>query len=364
MRILVIVSGPAQGSGVRSAARSLDVVLESLGHEVGRLAVDTQPRRAGNRLNSENVRSVARDVRDTWRSVGRERPDLVWLHSLGYPLLPAARTVALLLALRFRRVVTVSHLHAYGLDEKALRDDRAGRFAVRLLCGLSGRVVVLHDRSAHAVQRLAPQGRIVVLPNIVDVPEEPVPLPRGDRFRLVFVGGLVRRKGVPELLDAMRLLDDSYELHLVGGPGEDGVAAAEELVAGASNLVATGRVVFEGELGDAGVRAQLRAADLFVLPSRSEGTPISLLEAMAEGRPVLVGEGGNMPEIVAQFRCGEVLRSVRAHEIARAIRLLANDPVGLTERGRRSHAAALREFSAAAIAPSMGQVLRCAQDRD
>lgn len=357
MRILVIVSGPAQGSGVRSAARALDAVLESLGHEVRRLVVDVRPRRAGNRLNWENVRSVAGDVGAVWRTVRRDRPDLVWLHSLGFPLLPAARTIALLLAVRIRRVPTVSHLHAYGLDERTLPYDGTGRLAIRLLCWLSGLVVVLHDRSAQAVRRLAPRDRIVVIPNIVEVPDEPTPLPRGDRFRLVFVGGLVRRKGVRELLGAMRLLGDSYELHLVGGAGEDGLIAAEELVAAAADLVATGRVVFEGELDDAGVRGQLRAANLFVLPSRAEGTPIALLEAMAEGRPVLVSDAGNMPEIVRRYCCGEVLLSLGAQHLADSIRQLAHDPAGLAEYGRRSHMAARSVFSAEALRRSIDNLL-------
>ncbi|MBW3630941.1 MAG: glycosyltransferase, partial [Gemmatimonadetes bacterium] len=66
----------------------------------------------------------------------------------------------------------------------------------------------------------------------------------------------------------------------------------------AGDLVATGRVGFAGELDASGVRAELRAAHLFVLPSEAEGMPIAMLEAMAEGRPVLVTDAGNMRSVV------------------------------------------------------------------
>lgn len=358
MRVLTIVSGPAQGSGVRTASAGVGSVLESLGHEQVTLCINTARRREGNRLNVENVSSAVRDVLHVAVAVRRHRPTIVWFHSLGFPMLPAVRTFVIVLTVRLCRVPVVTHLHAYGLDEGTLAPQRWTRCVIWAFGRLSARVVALHSASARAIGSVVPPERVSVLPNVVAVPATPTPLPGGDRKRLVFVGGIVRRKGVPQLLEAMRLLDGSYELHLVGGAGEDGPGATERLMDDAADLVASGRVVFEGELGDDGVRHQLRQSNLFVLPSDAEGTPVALLEAMAEGRPVLVTDVGDMAEIVRAAQCGRVLESREPSVLAAAISdLMSADFFARAASGARAHRAVARGYSPAAVGSAVRELL-------
>jgi len=105
------------------------------------------------------------------------------------------------------------------------------------------------------------------------------------------------------------------------------------------------------------VRDELRRAHLFVLPSRAEGMPLAMLEALAEGRAVLVSDAGNMAKVVRRHGCGVVLAAVDPDEIARALEELVHDSTGVAEMGRRAHTAAHAEFSTSALAGWVGQIL-------
>jgi glycosyltransferase involved in cell wall biosynthesis len=117
-------------------------------------------------------------------------------------------------------------------------------------------------------------------------------------FRLVTVGSLAQLyKGTDVLLQAVnRCVTIGLNVHLtVIGDGKHR-AELENLSA---SLGLTERVCFLGQIpaGEA-VRGQLDAADLFVLPSRTEGLPRAMIEAMARGLPCIGSTAGGIPELL------------------------------------------------------------------
>ena len=99
---------------------------------------------------------------------------------------------------------------------------------------------------------------------------------------------------------------------------------------------------------DAG--AFFTAADVCVLASTSEGLPISLLEAMAAGRPVVAAAPGAVPEIVAGGHCGFVVPIGSAEGFAEAILRLAGDPFLCASLGEAARVHYLRHFTAERMA--------------
>ncbi|HEX6160810.1 MAG TPA: glycosyltransferase family 4 protein, partial [Thermoanaerobaculia bacterium] len=101
---------------------------------------------------------------------------------------------------------------------------------------------------------------------------------------LLFVGRLSTPKGIPFLLEAVRMLGGPYKLVLAGasGSGADG-KKMDHLVSAAGP-----HVVHTGALPHAEIAALLRAAHAFVLPSLFEGLPLTMLEALACGTPAVV----------------------------------------------------------------------------
>jgi len=124
----------------------------------------------------------------------------------------------------------------------------------------------------------------------------------------------------------------------------DGALRAE-LEAEAQRLGIEERVVFAGAVED--VRPWLAAFDLFVLPSRSEGLPGALMEAMALGCPVIVSAVGGVPEVVGD--AGVLVEPGEVDGFATQIgRLLADREaaVALAEAGKVQ----VQEFSLASMA--------------
>jgi colanic acid/amylovoran biosynthesis glycosyltransferase len=160
------------------------------------------------------------------------------------------------------------------------------------------------------------------------------------RVRVLTVARLIPMKGIAELVDAVRTLDDDVELHIVGeGPDRANVEAH------AGN---DARIVLHGRLTPDEVAQQLARADLFVLNSREsdegaiEGFPISVMEAMAAGLPVVGTRHGGIAESVADGVTGVLVSERDTAALRDAIRSLVRDP----ERRRAMGDAARRAVEA------------------
>jgi glycosyltransferase involved in cell wall biosynthesis len=359
MKVLVVGTGGSIVSGISTAADQMARTLPGMGYTAERITTGVQMRRRANRLNFENVRAVLADAVAVARRARRGKADVVWIHTFGMPTLPAARALAIVLGARVAGRPAVVHFHAFGLEDFVARGGRPLRLVVRALGRLAGALVVVHEAAAEALGGIAVGAPVHVLCNWVAVPDRPPPLPPQPPLRLVFVGGLVRRKGARQLIEAMRALDDlPVDLRLVGGAAEDGQDALASLQGAAADLVASGRVSFAGERDAEGVRAELRAGHLLVLPSEAEGMPIAMLEALAEGRPVLVTGVGGMRTVVEETGCGWILPDRQAATIATHVRRIADDPIGLVPAAAAAWSGAVARFSTPAAAARIQVILK------
>ncbi|MBI4365424.1 MAG: glycosyltransferase family 4 protein [Deltaproteobacteria bacterium] len=193
--------------------------------------------------------------------------------------------------------------------------------------------------AVEALGRFVPAGRLLFTPN-------PIPAATaGPRASLqgpaiLAVGRLHRQKGIDILLNAFaRVQSNEWRLVLVG-EGSD----REKLEAQAQALGIASRVHFEGVATDPA--PYYRAADIFVLPSRHEGTPNALMEAMAFGLPVVVSDGSPGPlNLVEDGISGLITPVEDAPALAKALERLMAD-AGLRARlgaGARDAMKARRE---------------------
>jgi len=181
--------------------------------------------------------------------------------------------------------------------------------------------------------------RIVEIANGVELPPAITPATRSSARRqlglrghvVLYVGRLEDEKGVDVLIQAWHDAAIAGATLLVVG---DGVRRAE-----LENLAATtgraGSVFFHGSIAD--LRAHYAAADLFVLPSRSEGLSNALLEAMAYGLPVIATNVAGNRQVVNTGALGCLVEPESRRSLAVALQRLLGD-----ERARRQYAAAAR----------------------
>ena len=210
------------------------------------------------------------------------------------------------------------------------------------------------DAALFAERGVIRHGRTEVLPGSgVDLARfAPVPLPAEDGrpFRFLFIGRLLREKGVVDLVEAARLLGagrGDLEVRLLGEAAVDnpGVVPAAHLQA----WQAEGLVRHAGFTDD--VAAEIAEAHCVVLPSYyREGTPRVLLEAAAMGRPVIAADSVGCREAVIDGETGLLCRARDPADLARAMaRLRAMPRAGLEAMGLRGRAYMERRFDEAIV---------------
>lgn len=139
-------------------------------------------------------------------------------------------------------------------------------------------------------------------------------------LRVLFLGQVILRKGIQYLLEAARLLGDEPILFDVVGPigiSDKGVASAPR------------SVTFHGPVSRDRTGGFYEDADLFVLPTLSDGFGLTQLEAMSRGLPVIVTP--NCGEVVTDQRDGMIVPAGDPMALAEALQWMAQDPSRLGE---------------------------------
>lgn len=271
-------------------------------------------------------RSLLRELCD------RERPDIVHTHGYRPDILHAAsrlrRNFATVTTLHgSSRVGGISTLHEM-LQKALLRRFDAVIAVSRHLSGQLRGTWVREDklhvvqngwRDAHSLFNRATARRLLNLP------------PNG--LAVGWVGRLIPIKGADVFLEAIGHLDVSPLIVSIIGDGPER-SRLEEIV---RTKGLSERVRFHGAVPDAA--RYLGAFDVLVLSSRSEGIPITLLEAMAAGVPLVATRVGGVPEVVGEAEA-LLVRSEDHRALAHSIQSALQDPASAARRA----AAATRQL--------------------
>lgn len=162
-------------------------------------------------------------------------------------------------------------------------------------------------------------------------------------LRLINVGRLTDVKGQDILLSALfrvRELGHTTRLRLVGeGPNR------EALVALARRLDVADDVEFLGAQSQDAVRRYLGEADVFVMPSRSEGFAVACLEAMAMELPVIVSNVAGFPEAIGNQESGIITELENIEQLAHAIVWMIEHPGRREAMGRKGREKVLARFT-------------------
>jgi glycosyltransferase involved in cell wall biosynthesis len=298
--------------------------LESRARELGVELCGVQPLPLG-LTGARRLPAFARFLRS-------RRPDIFHAH-LSSPL-AAKFGLAAAVAARVPTVVATVQLFPHASF------DRSSRLQVRLLATGVDRYLSVSGHVARELERVfrIPRKKVVVIPNGVDLSRFPAvadPALRaslaGERRLVLTVARLHEQKAVEVVVRSAHELPDVT--FAVAGDGPE----RESLERLARDLDVEDRVLLLGARDD--VPALLAAADLVLLPSRYEGFPLSLLEAMASGKAVVASEIPGVTELVMSGQNGVLVAPGDVDGFARAISELLGDS---DRRGRL--AAAGREL--------------------
>lgn len=254
------------------------------------------------------------------------RPDLVHLHSSKAGLVGRV-------AARWAGVPAVFTAHGWAFTEGvAARRRQFALWSERLAAPLAARIISVsaYDTALASRSRVGKPGKVVTVHN--GIPDRPVWIrpDRGGPCRVVMTARFGAQKDHPALLRAVAQVPHIH-LTLIG----DGelLPAARAL---AARLGVQDRVAFLGRRSD--VPELLRQADVFALISHYEGFPISILEAMRAGLPVIASDVGGVREAVQDGVNGLLVPRGDTAALVSALQALSSD-----EALRRAMGAASRE---------------------
>lgn len=176
-------------------------------------------------------------------------------------------------------------------------------------------VVTVSEDLARKVRAISSEADAVTIYNGVNFVRFTLQPCRPENKSLIFIGNLIRTKGIYELVEALALLKDpTVQLHLVGdGPERTGLMQL------AATLGVTAQLTLHGRLPHDAIGTLLQHAQLLVLPSYQEGVPNVIMEALACGLPVVATAVGGIPEIVNQ-QSGVLLGDHQPASIAEGIK--------------------------------------------
>jgi glycosyltransferase involved in cell wall biosynthesis len=152
-----------------------------------------------------------------------------------------------------------------------------------------------------------------------------------------WVGRLSREKGADVMLDALAAADPKWHLSIIGEGDE-----LDRLRQRAANLRIADRISWHGHIANAG--SLIAAFDAFILSSRTEGTPIALLEAMNASVPIIATRVGGVPDVVGSSHA-LLVPPEQPGMIAEALSQLERDPLAAIARSTRARERLLESFS-------------------
>ncbi len=247
------------------------------------------------------------------------------------------------------RVIATEHVR---IEEAGVRD----RLAKRVLSRYDDRVIAVSDAVRRSLTGFwgVDKTRVTTIPNGVDVASFARPrVPAGSgthfssgaAFRIGAIGRLERQKNMPALIEAFAIARRSgldAELRIVGvGSERDRVTQAIATSGEADRVAVLPRID--------DVPGFLAELDLFVLPSLWEGLPLTILEAMASGAPIVATEVDGTREALTHGEHALLVPPDDTKALARAITTAARDHEGAAQRATAAGRRVRDEFSFDAV---------------
>jgi glycosyltransferase involved in cell wall biosynthesis len=256
-----------------------------------------------------------------------------------------------------RRVV--NQVHGGAMPQDFFRGNAFLTWILRRFLVSSDVVTVLSKAELAAYRAFDPRMKVHLIPNAID----PAGLadqrraPNADRpLRLVYVGRLVRAKGLFEVIEALAQLQRAgreFTLSIAGG-GQD----QAELTAAAQRAGLGDRVRFIGSVFGTDKYRLWLDSDVFVFPSYMEGLPYSLLEAMAAGCVPITTPVAAIPDVMRHGEHGLFVPVKDAGAIADAIATLDDDRSRMARMAVAARQRVLAHYTVARLADDLRKLYR------
>lgn len=269
------------------------------------------------------------------------KPSLVHVHVGDFPSI--YRKALLCLPFLLRGTPLLLHFHGAAFLAQFEKQNPMGRALVRSFMSRFACVICLSEIVRQKLLETFDLKASVVIANAVPLPaKRKARTAPSEDLHLLYLGLIGERKGLFDLLDALEpLLEKGFPFRLkIGGNGE-----IEKLRARIARPPFEGNVQFLGWIGKKEREDAFAWADVFVLPSYAEGMPMSILEAMSYGLPILTTPVGGVPDIVRDKLNGRLVQPGDSGGIQAALLSMLEDSESRQEMGAASRSVIETQFA-------------------
>ena len=229
------------------------------------------------------------------------------------------------------RVKVLFQIHGGRLDEFLETRSFFSNLVILRMLRLADQIAVLSSLQKQAFEKFGIQNEVMIVPNIVDA-DKFSRNPRGKessgnsekRIVMLFVTPIFyRKKGVWEILEAIPQVIQQHKnvtFVFIGADQEESAMKKYTLENGLQ-----GHVKFLGRQFDQAIIDAYNDADIFLLPSYEEGFPLTILEAMAAGLPVISTPVGAIPEVIENGINGFLIPPRNSQALAEKLILLVEN---------------------------------------
>ncbi len=231
-------------------------------------------------------------------------------------------------------IVLTSHGTVTYLDWKKFINSFYNRTFAKWVLKSADKIIALTSKQADILENLgANRDNITIIPNWIDFNtinsntniERFIELHQLQNKKIIlFVGGLISRKGINYLIDAMKYIESDSILLIAGGEIQGHLNVKNLLEKQAKNL-GLKNVIFLGRLSKENLECAYTIADVFVLPSLSEGLSLTLLEAMAYGKCVIATDIPGNSDVIQNGKNGILFSTGNSLELAEKIDCLMSN---------------------------------------
>lgn len=262
-------------------------------------------------------------------------PDVIHLTTSGS--LGIIRDIVILNYAKKINIPVVYHLHFGRIPEIVKRKNQEYKLMLIAL-KMSSKVIVIDKQTCCTLKQYIDNNKIYYVPNFIDATELPT-ISVKNKKEIVFLGWIVKNKGIEELLAAWQILfeqNPGWVLRIVG-PYSNGYFNY------LNSRFSTRGVIFDGEKSHAEAMKIVNESEIFILPSYNEGFPYSILEAMTLRKAIIATNVGAISEMLTDD-CGLLINPQSINDIVKALTRLMKDSKLRSQLGDNAFVKAMDQY--------------------
>ncbi|MBS1921534.1 MAG: glycosyltransferase family 4 protein [Bacteroidetes bacterium] len=255
---------------------------------------------------------------------------IIHIHGASYGSFHRKYFVFLIGKYLFKKKI-IYHVHGGGFKDFYEKNNPFTKRMVRFFFRKADLVICVSNSWIEYFRMNFKTKKIMVLPNMVDFPEIHKNIREPETITFLFLGLVCESKGIFDLIRVIGEKKDKYSGKiklLIGGNGE--TDKLNDLI----NKYQIGDIVeFLGWVSKVKKTDVLNTADVYILPSYAEGSPISILEAMTYGMAIISTKVGGIPELVKENQNGILIEPGNSEQIEKALDFMIYNPVIIKKFG-------------------------------